>query len=455
MAYINKRKNKYYVIGSQTVNGKRKRVYLNSFDTKEEAEVYRLSYEKDKINGVAVIPTRKTFKEFMEEYTAYMSVEHWSLNTQRLNSGLVDKHVLPKIGHLTLKDIKPSHIANMMTDIRKTTKERSDGKELLSNKTVQLIYDIVNGAFKYAVEQEYVSANPVKISRPQNKKEADIRSSKKDWSEKDIADILQKENKNMMELFIELMFLGSLRESETAAIEIKNIDFENKRIIIENIIGRVENDKINTPKGKSEIVKVFDKATEESKSTLVLKAPKTKNAKRFVMLTDSVIRDIKKRLSEIEEAKAVLKDKYHDNGLLFTNNNGTPLENRNIQDRFKKWQEKYITPDGRKLPIVTPYRLRHYSCTAKLKFSNNDVKAVQRDMGVASPEMIHRVYSMMEEESSSVTLSQTMEEVFMNTSSDEEENTKVDIDGMTNILIKYFKNNPEKKMDFITKIINA
>lgn len=173
------------------------------------------------------------------------------------------------------------------------------------------------------------------------------------------------------------------------------------------------------------------------------------------MLTDSVIRDIKKRLSEIEEAKAILKDKYHDNGLLFANNNGTPLENRNIQNRFKKWQEKYITPDGRKLPVITPYRLRHYSCTAKLKFSNNDVKAVQRDMGVSSPEMIHRVYSMMEEESSSVTLSQTMEKVFMNTSSDEEENTKVDIDGITNILIKYFKNNPEKKMDFITKIINA
>ena len=58
-----------------------------------------------------------------------------------------------------------------------------------------MIYDIVNGAFKYAVEQEYVSANPVKISRPQNKKEADIRSSEKDWSEKDIADILQKEDK--------------------------------------------------------------------------------------------------------------------------------------------------------------------------------------------------------------------------------------------------------------------
>ena len=192
MAYISKRKNKFYVIDSQTVNGKRKRVYLDSFGTKEEAEVYRLSYEKDKINGIALVPTRKTFKEFMEEYTEYMSVEHWSLNTQRLNSGLVDKHVLPKIGNLTLKDIKPSHIANMMTDIRKTTKERSDGKELLSNKTVQLIYDIVNGAFKYAMEQEYVSANPVKISRPQNKKEADIRSSEKDWSEKDIADILQK-----------------------------------------------------------------------------------------------------------------------------------------------------------------------------------------------------------------------------------------------------------------------
>ena len=137
--------------------------------------------------------------------------------------------------------------------------------------------------------------------------------------------------------------------------------------------------------------------------------------------------------------------------MLFANPDGTPWENRNIQKKFKKWQETYILPDGSKLSVINPYRLRHYSCTYKLQLCK-DFKAVQNDMGHADLELIHKRYTMLEE-SGSRFIANKMEEAYI-TSPEDLSSDRDRIDVISEELSALLSKHPEKTHEILQKLFS-
>ncbi|MBR2088348.1 MAG: tyrosine-type recombinase/integrase [Oscillospiraceae bacterium] len=83
-----------------------------------------------------------------------------------------------------------------------------------------------------------------------------------------------------------------------------------------------------------------------------------------------------------KQNKARMLDIYQDYGLVFAQENGRPITNEMVSDRWKAFLRK------QSLRKVSFYSLRHSGATAKL-LASHDIKAVQGDMGHSSTDMAH------------------------------------------------------------------
>lgn len=69
--------------------------------------------------------------------------------------GRINNHVLPRIGHLLMRDVKPRHIRDMVRDLRK--------KEQIADRTIRNTYGITHAMFKDAKIEEVIDSNPCEL----------------------------------------------------------------------------------------------------------------------------------------------------------------------------------------------------------------------------------------------------------------------------------------------------
>ena len=84
--------------------------------------------------------------------------------------------------------------------------------------------------------------------------------------------------------FFLIAFVYSLRAGETAGISVKTIDFPDRSLWITQEVQRVS-DKALSELPKNEIIRIFPKLCPISKSSMILKGPKTEGSYRKQYLT--------------------------------------------------------------------------------------------------------------------------------------------------------------------------
>jgi len=85
---------------------------------------------------------------------------------------------------------------------------------------------------------------------------------------------------------------------------------------------------------------------------------------------------------------------FSDNDLVFSLDDGTPVEPHLLEKWFKQWQERTTLS----LPVrIDFHSMRHSSTTYKLRISNGDIKSVQGDTGHRSAEMVVNTYAHMQD----------------------------------------------------------
>ena len=132
---------------------------------------------------------------------------------------------------------------------------------------------------------------------------------------------------------------------------------------------------------------VFPETKPDCKTSLVLKESKTQSSLRTIYVPNTVAQELLKHKQAQAERKAELQGLYQDFGLVFTQPDGRPIEERFMDRAF----EEFIKESG--LPKVVFHSLRHLSTSEKLKASGGDIKAVQGDTGHAQAGMVTDVYS--------------------------------------------------------------
>lgn len=142
-----------YVVNYRDPENRQRR---KSFRKKADAEAFRNTVEADKLRGtyLDVEAGRVTFHDYAAQWLAGRTFDRTTYEATELRLRV---HVVPVIGHLQLRQIKPSTIQNLL------------GSMELSDTYRRVILSNVSAIFGAAVDDDLIAKNPCKagsVTRP-------------------------------------------------------------------------------------------------------------------------------------------------------------------------------------------------------------------------------------------------------------------------------------------------
>jgi len=179
MASVRKRKTdegiKYTVLYDFTdEQGVRRQKSAGTFDSKPEAEALKLEIDLKKRKNQFIDPSKETVREFIHRWLPIRAkLKKWEYSYHVTATTLLEKHVIPEIGDLSMQAVTPMHIDSMFSSLQE---KRCDGPKsfhkdeseipFLSGSTLGSIYTLVKCFFKAAVTWKLIEENPVKMDKP-------------------------------------------------------------------------------------------------------------------------------------------------------------------------------------------------------------------------------------------------------------------------------------------------
>ncbi len=99
-----------------------------------------------------------TTSELLTEWMQSKQQDRIKTQTYARYMGLIELHIIPAIGEQDIQILTHRQISDFLTEKRHSGNQRYDGG--LSSVTINLMLSILNMAFEYAFDREYVEKNP-------------------------------------------------------------------------------------------------------------------------------------------------------------------------------------------------------------------------------------------------------------------------------------------------------
>ena len=279
-----------------------------------------------------------TVQEFFTNYIETVGKQTLRPRTQEMYASFLKVHIIPSLGRLKLKDLRPDHLQTFYAQ------KLEQG---LSKRTVQLLHGTIRRALNQAVSWGLIQRNVcslVKAPRP-------VKKAATFYTKEQLNAFLSAVREHRWYLIYLLLVYGGFREGEVLGIHVEDCDMVNRVINVRHAVLTL-------------------------KGGLVITEPKTKSSKRAVTLPKVAYEKLKKHLEQLDR-KA---------GLIFTTSSGRPISPRNLIRHFKET----LVATG--LPDIRVHDLRH-SHASLLLASGVNPKLVQERLGHASITLTLDTYS--------------------------------------------------------------
>ena len=264
-------------------------------------------------------------------------------------SSIVRLHILPTLGHVTLKQLNPAKIIGAFQKIR----ERD-----LSDRTFLHIHRALFTALEYGTKTlRWLKANPASGMKPPkvNKTETYV-------DESHLPLLLAATNGTRLGHPVALTALTGLRRGELLALRWnKNVDFERKRLIVSESL---------------EQTKLFG---------LRFKRPKSGRT-RVIPLADAAVSILKSHKAQQNEERLQLGPAFQDDDLVFCNLDGSPWPPDTLTKQFS------AVSSGIGLKGFRFHDIRHAFATLTMK-NGTPVKEVSELLGHSSPAITLSTYA--------------------------------------------------------------
>lgn len=345
-----------------------------------EKELTRISveFESKVLNGTIMPDSKIRMCDFCPQYLENVK-PRLSPTTHNSYVKIIDRYIIPAMGHMKLKDIRPAHIQNFIKNLQEDG-IRSDNKVgCLAPSTVKRIYTVLQAILHNACKLELIPDNPAnknKIELPFQK------STKIEIFTKEEADNLLEclsDEPLMYQVLINLAIITGCRRGELVALKWSDFDFR---------------------KGTVSISKSNYKITGEAIGT---KTPKTSGSVRLLALPPFCIDLLKIYRKEQNLTRLSLGDQWINENWVFTQWNGAPM----YPTTPTLWFSRFLKRHG--LPHRKFHALRHTSATLLLT-SGTNIKTVGSRLGhkklSTTNQYVHEV------ESADVAAAQIFESMF-------------------------------------------
>lgn len=197
------------------------------------------AFEEKVQNGLMSSNPRLTFAEFIPQYLEIIKPSI-SPNTYQTYQRTLEKHIVARLGHLRLADIKPVHVQKYINELSAQKKEYAfkNGKNKLDNKylspsTVRRYLTIVQSVLNVAVKLQIISESPAtakKLIIPKVPTPAiDI------FTRQEAAEMLECLEKEPLQyqVLVQLAIITGARRGELVALKFSDIDYVTNKIRIE------------------------------------------------------------------------------------------------------------------------------------------------------------------------------------------------------------------------------
>lgn len=300
---------------------------------REVAERFRTKTPDEAPSHAAEDNTTRTYREFAEKWLPiHARKERFSPNSYDSYRSNLDRHILPYFGDQVMSNITAEDIDDFLDVLSrkpcrgpKSYGKRPEDIPTLSSSTVKKCFTILTSGFETAKKWHYISEIP-KVTAPTEKT-----VKRRAWDSRRVFEVLDSiKEDELLHLTVHLAFVCSLRAGETAGIDLHTIDFRDGSLWITRQIQRVSDSAIGVLP-KHEVLRIFPKQVLTSKSSMILKGPKTEDSHRKQYLTTPLLDELHERLARIEENQAFFREEYRDYGLLICQTDGRPVDPKNLE----------------------------------------------------------------------------------------------------------------------------
>ena len=259
-------------------------------------------------------------------------------------------------------------------------------KRLLSSTSIHEVHTLLKTAFSYAVEWDLIHKIPLPRDAPKvNIEERTI------WDEKTMLAALQTIENPALHLAVHMSMILSLREGEILGLQPSDLDFDAAEgrgtISVSKTMQRANKDALEKL-DPNQVYHTFPDRREGSKSSLILKKPKTKKSNRVLYMTKPLKEELQAWLEKLKQDEQNAPEKYSNCGQLFRLPDGLPIAPELLTKWYRLWRAEH--PEFEQIVF---HGLRHSSATYQLLQSDGDFKSVQGNTGHATASVLMDTYA--------------------------------------------------------------
>ncbi|PKR79217.1 site-specific integrase [Halalkalibacillus sediminis] len=301
---------------------------------KTEARKILSQLESDYLTDQLIETTDMRLTDFYPLWLEKHAQEAYSPGTRGDYINIINKRILPKYGHIKLKDFKTIHIVDFVDDLKKPGRRLNDEEGYLSASTIRNCYKAFNSLLKHAHKWGLIKANPAEgVALPSAKQKHDV-----DYSSEIIWKMIERISHEDIEkqLIFWTAFITGCRQGELAAIE-------DRHVVLKD--------------GKYAIY-IEQSLTEEKGKGLVLKSIKN-NVAGYVAIPEPLADMLNKQILKKRRDKLLLQNQWAYPGkvFIFSNEVGKPYR----PDSISQWWIRFRKRND--LGNVRFHDLRHLSVT--------------------------------------------------------------------------------------------
>ena len=306
------------------------------------------------------IATDLTLRDFVERWLKEYGENHLAPKTLARYKDLLNKRILPALGHLRIDKIRPVHLLSFYNNLAEPGLRLDGKKGALSACTVQMHHRVLSAVLQDAVEWQIITDNPCRRVAPPKKQRPLIQILTDEQTGIFLTGL---EQAPMKWKTISILALSTgLRLGELLGLEWRHIDFDAQTVRIEQTSQYICG------------MGVFTKGTKNTSS------------ERLIALPASVTELLQTYRESQDEQREKLEDLWHESNRLFTQWNGLPMH----PSSFNHWLRQYCTNTG--LPRITPHSFRHMSATMLLN-AGISLKNVSGRLGHSNVSTTGNIYS--------------------------------------------------------------
>jgi integrase len=290
--------------------------------TRTEAKQLCLAKARQAAAGIDVKAAKQTVGAFLETWLADVVKPQLAPKTYASYRDTVRKHIIPTLGRIELAKLTPAHVQGLLRE-----KERQG---VLSSTTIAYVRTVLRIALNRALKWNLVERNVAALTDAPRKSRTEIVP----LTPAQASAFLDTAAGDRLEALYLITSLLGLRLGEGLGLRWKDVDLETATLRVRQALQRVD-------------------------GQLIFKEPKTEKSRRTLTLPAAAVEALR-RHHDRQTFEAAQSPYWRDQGLVFTNTIGGPLEPSNVLKRFKATLASVDLPEQRF------HDLRHYAATFML-----------------------------------------------------------------------------------------